>query len=33
MNIELIAQLATTFLIVGAGPIIIVLLFFRRGSL
>lgn len=33
MNLELIAQLTTLFLIVGAGPIIVVLLFFRRGTL
>lgn len=33
MNIELIAQLFSLFLIVAAGPSIIVLLFFRRGSL
>nr|YP_009692053.1 photosystem II protein psb30 [Microrhizoidea pickettheapsiorum]QEG77732.1 photosystem II protein psb30 [Microrhizoidea pickettheapsiorum] len=33
MNFELIAQLFSLFLIVGAGPIIILLLYLRRGSL
>ncbi len=33
MTAELIAQLATLFLILGAGPIIVVLLYARGGNL
>ena len=33
MTVELIAQLATLFLILGAGPIVVVLLYARGGNL
>jgi len=33
MNLELIAQLVSLFLIMGAGPIVVVLLFARGGNL
>jgi len=33
MNLELVAQLVSLFLILGAGPIVIVLLFARGGNL
>jgi hypothetical protein len=33
MTAELIAQLATLFLILGAGPIVVVLLYARGGNL
>jgi len=33
MTAELIAQLATLFLILGAGPIIVVVLYARGGNL
>ena len=33
MTAELIAQLATLFLILGAGPIIVVFLYARGGNL
>lgn len=33
MTAELIAQLAALFLIVGAGPIVVVLLYARGGNL
>jgi len=33
MTVELIAQLATLFLILGAGPIIVVLLYAKGGNL
>jgi len=33
MTVELIAQLATLFLILGAGPIIVVVLYARGGNL
>jgi len=33
MTLELIAQLATLFLILGAGPIIVVVLYARGGNL
>jgi hypothetical protein len=33
MNTELIAQLAALFLIVGAGPLVVVLISLRQGSL
>jgi len=33
MNLELVAQLVSLFLILGAGPIVVVLLFARGGNL
>jgi hypothetical protein len=33
MNIELVAQLATLLLIVAAGPIVVVLISLRQGSI
>lgn len=33
MNLELVAQLVSLFFILGAGPIVVVLLFARGGNL